>query len=189
MKKATIIILISILLIGHNFFIRHCHGAEEKIETEIKTPSSSEYVSPARFLISLTPPVIGYSSVEGVRYDYLPLSFEAAIYERIGLRIVPSLIYYESELQSYDVLVFVPFYFGHGDGLRPYGGFYVGPLAAAMVDRLPTSRSAVRGGFEAGYAWSVTNTMQFSLGYWHVFKALDFEPGGAGLTISLGRWF
>jgi hypothetical protein len=141
------------------------------------------------FLVSITPPVVGYSSIEGTIYNATPISVELAVHDRIGLRFNPAVIYYESHVQAYYLLASMPFYFKQSDEQTPYHGLFIGPALAGMVDRLPVRHRAVRAGFEIGYSWFLKKEMQFLLGYWHVGKSLDFEVGDAGLTISLGYWF
>lgn len=185
-RLAIIVIVVSIGIVSSAEAQDTSH---ENNHDWINSASAIGVPAPMRFLISLTPPIVGYSSIEGVIYNYTPIAFEVAIHDRMGLRFVPLALYYESDFQAYNLSVSAPLYFGRGKGRRPYSGLYAGPLIVGMVDRLPTRRSAVRGGFDVGYSWPIKSGMQFSLGYWQVFKALDFESGGAGLTISLGYWF
>jgi len=118
----------------------------------------------SRDLLSLTPPVVGYSTVEGT-------------------------IYYESAYQAYSLKLGVPVYLNACSQEKSYYGFYAAPLVTADVRRRPGTTRVIRGGFEAGYAWPVGDTSQFVLGYWHIFDSLDYKRAGSGLTISFGYWF
>ncbi len=100
-----------------------------------------------------------------------------------------SLIYYETVYQAYSLKLSVPVYINACAVDHSYYGFYAAPIVTASVRRLPNTTRAIRGGFEAGYAWPVGNDSQFVLGYWHIFNLLDYKRAGSGLTISLGYWF
>ena len=143
----------------------------------------------SRDLLSLTPPVVGYSTVEGTIYNALPFSYERRIHDRAGIRVTSSLIYYESAYQAYSLKLGVPVYLNACSQEKSYYGFYAAPLVTADVRRRPGTTRVIRGGFEAGDAWPVGGTSQFVLGYWHIFDSLDYKRAGSGLTISFGYWF
>lgn len=140
-------------------------------------------------LISITPPIVGYTSVEGTIYDAFPVSVERAVQERIGLRLKPSLIYFDSAYQAYSLFLSLPIYLEPCTAYRSYHGFYGAPLLVYTVDRLPVRTEVLRGGIEGGYLWPVGSDKQFTLGLWHVFGALDNQRGSSGFTISYGFWF
>jgi hypothetical protein len=141
-----------------------------------------------RSLVSLTPPVAGYSSFQGVIYNAAPLSYEHAVFSRGGLRLSSSVVAYDDAVQGYGLILGVPLYLGASAPGRPYGGLYAAPLVAALVDRLPRTRSTLRPGAEVGYAWTFAQRWRFSVGLWSVFKPAGFDSSAGGLVLALGMW-
>jgi len=138
----------------------------------------------------ITSPLAGYSSVEGTIYDVLPVGYERAVGERAGIRVDSTLLYYDSASQVFLMKVGVPIYANTCSADGNYNGFYGAPLMAIVEDhRSDHTRRDIRGGFEAGYAWSVGNSMQLMLGYWHIVEATSSRRTGSGLTLALGSWF
>jgi hypothetical protein len=139
-------------------------------------------------LLSLTPPVAGYSSANGVMYDALPLLYERAMFGRVGLRLAPTMIVYWGAVQEYGLVVALPVYSSPRRADRPYGGAYAAPLLAGAVDRLPRTRRAVLGGAEGGYAWSFSEQWRFSVGLWYLLGSSGIDGPAGGITLALGRW-
>lgn len=139
-------------------------------------------------LVSLTPPVAGYSSFKGVVYNAAPLSYEHAVFSRGGVRLSSSVAVYDDTVQGYGLVLGVPLYLGASAPGRPYGGLYAAPLVAALVDRLPRTRSTLRPGAEVGYAWTFAQRWRFSVGLWSVFKPAGFDSSAGGLVLALGMW-
>lgn len=139
-------------------------------------------------LVSLTPPVAGYSSFQGVVYNAAPLSYEHAVASRGGLRLSSSVVVYDGTVQGYGLMLGVPLYLGAAAPGRPYGGLYAAPLVAALVDRLPRTRSTLRPGAEVGYAWTFAQRWRFSVALWSVFKPAGFDASAGGLALALGMW-
>lgn len=139
-------------------------------------------------LVSLTPPVAGYSSFKGVVYNAAPLSYEHAVFSRGGLRLSSSVVVSDDTVQGDGLILGVPLYLGASAPGRPYGGLYAAPLVAALVDRLPSTRSALRAGAEVGYAWTFAERWRFSVALWSVFKPAGFDSSAGGLVLALGMW-
>lgn len=134
-------------------------------------------------LVSFTPPVVGYATGKGTILNYVPLTLEIAVHERMGLRIHTQVLYYNSGFQSYAAFLSIPFYLEKSENTRHYWGFYAGPYVALGEYLLPDKKSRVGGGFEVGYSWTYENSMQFSL------SLMRNTKGGGGLNLALGKWF
>jgi hypothetical protein len=133
-------------------------------------------------------PVAGYSSFKGLEYNATPLSLERALFDHVGLRLSPSVAVYDRSVQGYGLLLSVPVYLAARAEGRPYGGLYAAPLVAGLVDRLPTTRTALRAGAEAGWAWTFAERWRCSVGLWSLFKSSGLGASDGGLLLSLGLW-
>lgn len=154
---------------------------------ELGAPEGGD-ADPLASLLSLRPPVAGYSSVDGLVYEALPVSFERCVFGRWGLRLSPTMVAYRGAVQGYGLIVAMPVYSSARSDERPYGGAYAAPLIAGLVDRLPTSRRMLLGGAEGGYAWTLAERWRLSVGLWYLFDANGFVGSAGGLTLALGRW-
>lgn len=139
-------------------------------------------------LVSLTSPVAGYSTFKGLEFNATPLSLERALFDHVGLRLAPSVVVYDRSVQGYGLLLSVPVYLAARAEGRPYGGLYAAPLVAGLVDRLTTTRTALRAGAEAGWAWTFAERWRCSVGLWSLFKSSGFGASDGGLLLSLGLW-
>lgn len=139
-------------------------------------------------LLSITPPVAGYSSLDGIVYNAAPLSYEYVPFRRAGLRLTSSVVVYRGTVQGYGLLLGVPLYLRAPRPGYPPGGLYAAPLVAALVDRLPRTRGAVRAGAEVGYARTFAERWRFSVGLWSVLGSAGFGSSTGGLVLALGAW-
>ena len=113
-------------------------------------------------LISITPPIVGYTSVEGTIYDAFPVSVERAVQERIRLPLKPSLIHFDSAFQSSSLFLSCPSISNHALLYRSYHGF-MRTASGLHGGRLPVRTEVLRGGSRR-YLWPVGSDKQFTLG-------------------------
>ncbi|MGB8931009.1 MAG: hypothetical protein WCC48_07135 [Anaeromyxobacteraceae bacterium] len=139
-------------------------------------------------LVALAPPVAGYSSIDGVIWQAAPVSYERALFGHAGLRLSPTAVMYGRKLQGYGLVVGLPLYLRVSRAGAAYGGAYAAPLVAALVDLVPDERRTIRGGVEAGWAWSMGARWRLAAGVWTLFDTSGFEASAGGLTVALGLW-
>lgn len=165
--------------------------AEQRDSIEIAADGSSGSTDNQsvhnKFLVSLSSPIAGYSSIDGVYYDFIPVNMEIALYKRVGLVISPSLISKKQSKDSFQLLVSLPVYFKERDKEHAYRGLFIGPVVGGAVD-LPVTHGGGSVGIEAGYSWFWENGLNFKIGLMQAATIQSFRPGG-GLIVELGYWF
>ena len=138
-------------------------------------------------LLAFRPPIVGYTSVDGWIVNFIPITTEVPLHDRIGLSVIPTLLYYKSSIQRFQVIATIPFYAKKRTQERPYHGFYAAPLFGGAWAFHEEKKARAGFGVLVGYAWNSQKGFHFLIGLGTIFSVVD-ESWGGGLMLEAGYW-
>lgn len=177
---------------------------ETKEETKEKRKGENKEIKNKKsFLLYLTSPVHGYSSIAGFSYNFIPLGIEIPFSKFAGLRVEWNLYYGASYtnnnngtlvkpqntmgIQYLSMPVILPFYFTTNPANNRYQGFYIGPFVLPSINFRFNNTFHFGAGIDTGFTWNPAGNWNFNAG---IYGGYSFTGKNLilGLDLHIGYW-
>jgi hypothetical protein len=140
-------------------------------------------------LLTISPPVAGYTSVDGVIYNLLPFGVEVPVHKRMGISLNTGLSYYDDDFQHIALLARLMIYSRASSEAGPYRGFYAAPMVWGGYD-LHGEGTLSTAGVSAGYVLQGADSpWRLMFGLWYLDDSKDEDLGHGGISLELGHWY
>ena len=142
-----------------------------------------------RYLLTISPPIAGYTSAKGTIYNLLPFGVEVPVHKRLGISLGTGLSYYDDDFQHIKLLARLMIYSRAKSEGGPYGGFYAAPMVWGAYD-LHGEGTMSTAGVSAGYVLQGSeSSWRLMFGLWYLDDPRDEDLGHGGISLELGHWY